>query len=173
MKPPRTFNSGLVLLDAVVGLALMGTLTLTLAYMFKSAQISSVRSAREIIILTNARKALNGDASFKGLVADSQYSAKIATAAASYLVLIDSLGVSTTYSLLSSGSLASTRQSVTTTRAKELSTLALAYYGVGSDYKIYETTVPANGVLVTASVSLSRLGQSVSFFSGGSLRNRP
>lgn len=172
MKPRALQDRGVTLVELVLGIAVAATLSLVVARMFQSAMVSSRWSALEITLLTNARKALAGDASFRGLVLDGQSSVQVTTPTASALGLVDSLGVSTTYTLSASGNLLSTKQGAAAVRASGLSELSFAYYAVDSSYLIFVSTYGQGTHLVTMSFNLKRGSKKVAFFGGANLRNR-
>ena len=171
MRSPRGAR-GVIFLDFVIGLAMTATLSLVVAYMFKSASTSWQISTKENTILTNARKALNGDAATRGLTLEIQYAANVTTATLGSLSLTDFSGVTTTFTVSAAGDLVATKQGVAKTRATGLSSFQVRYYALDDTYSVVENTGPATIDLVTVQFAMTRLGKTVNFFGGARMRNQ-
>lgn len=166
---PRSY--GMTLVEVIVGLAVLGTLAVVLAYLFRVTLFSSQRASFQFNLLTNARKALAGEGAYSGMLLSSQGSFLVNQLSTATLSVKDSAGITTAFTLNASGDLRETLGAATRTRAKGLTDLSVTYYARGPDYRIYEATAPATARLVAVTFQMSRPGRTVRFFSGGTLRN--
>ena len=165
-------SPGLTLVDLVIGIAALGTLSLMIAYMFRASMISYQSSYRHATLLQNSRKAMTGEAAFRGMILESNFSQYVTTPSVSQLSLVDRLSVATTYSLSAAGNLVSEKQGTMTSRAEGLSSLSMRYYTRSYQYIVSESTEPSQARLVTFSFKEKRKnGTTVPFYSGGGLRN--
>jgi type II secretory pathway pseudopilin PulG len=171
----RGLTAGFTVLELVLGIALLGTLALVMAQLFRTTMAANLRTASETLALKNARVALAGDGPFHGLVYDTLFSSYVYAANGSSMTLVEVNQSSTTILMSPYGSLLATNSSNSSwashSATSGLSNLALTYYAVDSSFHFSTTTTPSSAQLVTFSFQVPRKGRTLQFYSGSSVKN--
>ena len=171
MKAPRAADRGLMLIDAVMGVALLGVLSLVLALVFRAGMVSANRSAATMSLLAAARKSLAGEGSLSGMVGDIQRSGLVAAVSSGSLTMQDAVGNPVVYELSASGALLQTKGTATVVLSQGLSRLQFSYFARNPDYTVTATTSSASADLVGVYFKASSPGRTASYFSGAALKN--
>lgn len=164
-------SRGFTVLELLLGILIIGSMSLVLVQLFRTTLLSSQTAARAASFLGNARKTVGGETTFQGLALDGEDTILLTAVSSTSFSFKDTAGVVSTYTLTSAGDLRTTRAGVTKVRARGISSLTFTYYARDSDYLVYETTDAAAARMMAVSFQMAQPRRTVSFFSGGSSRN--
>jgi Tfp pilus assembly protein PilV len=170
----ESMSAGFTMLEALLGIAVASIIALASAGLFKAGIMTYNYTARQNDILENARKALSGDASKRGLLWAARTAPTVQALNANTLVVADVGGVTSTTFSLTSQNLNYTNASGTFKLADKITAISFAYYNIGPDGRIQVSTAATSATLVTASLTLTGKNASqreYKAFSGARLRN--
>jgi prepilin-type N-terminal cleavage/methylation domain-containing protein len=163
---------GMTLVEMSVGIAVLSVITLVTAALFKAAIKSYNYTINQVNVLSNARKALEGEGAEHGMAWESMGASSVAGLDAGTLALNGPSGPTTTFAL-SGTTLRRTRLLDARDQAAGVASLQIAYYSLDAAGGVVESTSAADAAFVTQTLSMRGLGgKTYLFFSGESLRNR-
>ena len=167
---------GVTLIELLVGVATAVVIGAVSAGILKAGIMTYTHSVRQNEALTRLRKALGGEASAFGVLRASRAANAVSALSADTVGVVTSTSVVLTSYYVSGGKLYRSVDGVVTQHADEMTTVAVNYYNLDANGLIYESSVTASAMLVTAQVTLQgKTGKlrDYSLFSGTVLRNHP
>lgn len=168
----RRARAGFTLAEAVVGIAVLAIVGLAAAGLFKAGLKASSYTLDQMSFLSSGRMAVLGDASRHGLVWTSQESSSALSLSTGSLTLGQAAGSAVAFRT-SAAALLRGQLGVEKTQAKDVSSLALAYYNLDAAGRVIESTAAAGAAFVTFDLGVTRPRSGEQrFFSGARLRNR-
>ena len=162
----------MTLIELTLSMIILGTMAMVIAVMFREAIIANKLCRKETTILTNVRKAIHGDGPIRGLLFDALYASSTTSLGSATLATASPDVAITTWSL-SSSDLQRAEGSTTTTLATGVLSFGCSYYTLYATGTIRPATVASDSRLVTFSFSAKPGGGTLTFYSGGNLRNHP
>jgi prepilin-type N-terminal cleavage/methylation domain-containing protein len=167
-------RGGFTFLELLVALVIAGIVVTALIGLFKAALTSTRFTLRQTFVLSNARKALVGDGSHRGIIWGIQESTSTAVSLSPTSLNLLLSSSSLNYAL--SGEILNKTQSGTTyPLAKGLSDIEVKYYAMDSNGLIMVAPSTDTAMYVTAAFTLrGRLMKETTFYlySGAWLRNK-
>ncbi len=165
-------QAGFTVVEAIVAVAIISVLSLTIGSLFKAGIQTSTYALRQGLALQNAQSAVNGTSLQRGLAWAIRDGVSVSSLNASTLSLAtwDSPSV-----VFTAGSgLVRSELGVPRLQARGVSALDVHYYNVDGSGRVVESTAAASAQLVTATATMGGEGQAktYSFFTGAALRNR-
>ena len=166
-------DKGMTLVELVMGLVIISVITGVITGLFKAGITSFNTTLRQTLVLTNARKAFDGDGNSYGLLWQAREAGSINTLSASGLHLDSPRGFPVQY-LVSDGVLWNVQQGDKTEQAKSISAMQTKYYQMNAQGIIMESAEASSATMITANLQMqSPQKKTYSFFSGAQLRNGP
>ncbi|MFH1724272.1 MAG: prepilin-type N-terminal cleavage/methylation domain-containing protein [Elusimicrobiota bacterium] len=169
----QPLNRGFTLIELAVGVAVLGTLVLLIAGLFRAGAVTSEYTLRHTFALANARKSFQGEGSRRGLVWGAQNARKVRALSAGALSTKDAANDDVDYTL-SKGKILRSQLGTQRSLSEGIESVEFKYYNLADDGTVIESTAPESAAMVTAMISIKgSRGNTYRFLSGAALRNRP
>lgn len=164
-------KSGFTIVELMLGMAVIGTMMLVLTQAFTIGLRSHRLISSDAFVLANARKALNGEGAFNGMLGDIVQAQAVLSLSTSTLSVLGITGSTTTYTMDSVGALRVTRGTTTATMGRGFTEFKPEYYSLNSDFALVAATAATNVRFATITLTVQEGKRSLRFFSGARVRN--
>lgn len=173
----QSLNRGFTLPELAVGIFLIGVVSLVLGRMIFSFVSLTNYTLKQTAVLVSARQGLVGKDQNEGLLWATQEAAAVRSLSATTLQLTTPEPADVDYyvaAFVSTSVLVRSRTGLVTRQAPGITGLHIDYFEIGSDGRIFESTVAAQATMAAFTLSVAGKGKTKSYavYSAAQLRNR-
>jgi prepilin-type N-terminal cleavage/methylation domain-containing protein len=167
----QPLNRGVTLVELMIGVAVIGVLSLVIAGMLKAGMTTYNYTMKKLVILRHTRQALDSSGASHGMVWAIRGAQGVWALESDALSLQSANGSRSRLSVVEN-KLTSSQFDVATTQSDGISSVRFKYYNLDDSGRLVESSVPQSVALVVSTIKMPDGRTEHVTFSGAALRNR-
>ena len=173
----ESLSAGFTFLELVLGVFLIGVVSLVLGRMMRSFVMLTNYTLKQTSVLANARMGLTGKGKAEGLVWATQEAAAVRSLSTSTFQLTTPAPAAIDYyvtNFVSTSYLVQNQAGVITRQSPNVTGLHVDYSEMGSNGRVFESTVAAQAAMAAFTLTLAGKGKTKTYtvYSAAQMRNR-